>query len=384
MSGCGAKQSEVPIEKTSFSGKLLFWGPSNEKEISAYEIAQGDPEPTLMWSLKTDLETNMSRDISTTSPKHTYGIVGKKYMLNLLNGEAKDFQHIFNNWDFYLDFGYGLTFSPNEEYLAEVGKGGVQILNLKTGEVRELVSGKCQGYGSVLACLDIGRAVWLDEKTLIFENNKNIFSENYEFPGSILDAPTSNTEILEYVNELSAIDLDGNILFNVDSGDYYSFHRSNLSDEEGDTILYDIYGIGGSKVWFSKGELLINKGLSKQHEIGEPLHAIFNTGGKSEVLSPNGHYLLRFPSDIVDLRTGNILDLNIFDQIESIVNEINFDTCVWNPDEQQAVCKLTYFGDQTTEKDDYYLFVFVSTTGKPVVFARMNSTNYFSLQAWLP
>jgi hypothetical protein len=394
FAACGKQTTlpVVPMASIEYSGTILFNNSINKSNI--YSISQGESTLKLLWNTGIDLWGSPTY----ISPMHSFGLYqlskpGEIKLVNYVNGKVKD---LTNTYHGIADEGW-FGFSPDEKNLANVNPaGGVQILNIITGETKVLVAGNCEDYsamlgsGSGIGCLNIGKAVWLNQNTILFENNKDLFSSNFNFPSSITVGESKEATI-GFLNEATAVDINGNILFKTSinitprNTDYYSSTDTITGQEGGDIILFNHHTYDDVLIWFSKSELLNNQGIANQHEIEAPLHPVFTYGGKAEVLSPNGHYLLRFPSEIVDLLTGHIIDLQIADLMKKVINRIIFDNCVWSIDSQQAVCEYQYVTPMSSdEKQQTIGLVFISTIGKPITFSEIKATEDTNLLTWLP
>jgi hypothetical protein len=386
LTGCTSK---TPFEKISFPGKLLVYhssfGESNFGK--AYVITQGNAS-TLIWNTKfstvDDHELIVSPGLTYANDQGTF--------FNLKDG------HIVFSGDTTWNNEKYFAYSPDDRYIV-ISKvwQGIILQELPTNKKIELVSPKCQSYSAVgsfgtSACLWIGQPLWLDNQTLLFVNDKGMFSNDYDFPDKLTSSSNGNQNVLQSGKgkEVSAVDLNGTVrsisdnaellsqLANIEKGQYFN---------NGDTLYFD--NNDENDVWVSKKDL--KQGVYNPHEvIAPPDDAIIF----ANALSPTGRYYIRFPYDIVDLATGKSMDLHLsghFNKKNAAQWGYGNDTveiprnCVWYSDEQHAACAFVVWRYKGNDFAPVSILTFLSTTGAAPVITEISSPDsYISLETWLP
>lgn len=396
LTGCSIfGQVEVkPISQISFPGKLIFSDLNSKTHTrQIFEIAQGKT-PSLLWESPTT-ENSLNLHCATTpggslivSPKHSFVIDGK-VLVNLSNGKISDIEELVT------ETGTGAcpVFSPDEKYLAKASSlQGYAYHDLASMSRSPLLNPKCKTYGaSVRACLGADSIFWLGSETLIFINDKGLIATDYEFPETIVTELGTNYYRLNSEDgmEVSIFDLQGKALNNLNSKELLTFLNSDPLDSE--SVFLDPH----KDIWVSKLDL--RQGIYLEHQVDAPAQS---SPGEWRSLAPQGRYYLRFPVDIVDLETNQIINLGLGNIIVSEENDkdkeyqftgqrITFKNCAWNHDGKQAVCAFSIMNFENNQRvRDKTILVFVSTEGNThPIFAELDNMPFSMfglLEAWLP
>ena len=189
--------------------------------------------------------------------------------------------------------------------------------------------------------------------------------------------------------EVSIFDLQGKALNNLNSKELLTFLNPDLLDSE--SVFLDPH----KDIWVSKLDL--KQGIYIEHQVDAPAQS---SPGEWRSLAPQGRYYLRFPVDIVDLETNQIIDLGLKNIIVYEENDedkeyqftgqrITFKNCAWNHDGKQAVCAFSIMNFENNQRvGDTIILVFVSTEeNTPPIFAELDNMSlsmFGLLEAWLP
>jgi len=403
----------IDLKNYAFPGKLVFSGYEYGQGSTEWRVQQmtSGQEPVLMWK----------------SPQVSFGAVYPIFFSPGLS-YAIDQNEIFDlstgqsigTLDFQGAVDRSIASSLDDKYVAYISGATLKMTQVRSGATTELASSPCRGYDytsnsttpdiSGNDCLWFGSLAWLDQSNLLFLNDKAMLTGTYEFP------PLAETlwvfqgaagyqgvsfSSSGQGNEVSSFEVDGKVQFLSDDSELMNFLSALGLQNHGDVLINPASGVWISKQALRQGEYTTHT-LPPYATNGSPYYEL------ARALSPQGHYFLRFPFDIVDLQTGQTNDLHLFfagnsmptslTTFDLLGNGIEFNdgherksygvqnaSCVWYADEQEAACGLTLITPEDSQQTTF-LLVFVSPSGENSTITEyiQRPSSYMFLEAWLP
>lgn len=345
-----------------------------------YQMAAGDTFPRLVHAFPIpELDSAPGgtwQTVVVRSPDQRMALVNGKVVLDLDAGEVL---WTAAGYDGHLSS--EAAFSPDGKTLATASPSGVHLIDLGTGEERQLFAPLCAPYFRCTdpVCFNIGHPLWLDEETIMFSHSPEYDSTDPEFPSTTRSCHSVGSEravtvlrtdgtVVQSGGMTSALDHSPVFGLYDDSEDYWQIQPA------GGTLINEGPRIDSEQSirWF-RGEDLI-RGIVREH------HLEANKGQLS--LSPDGKSLLIFPGSILDLSEGRVFKLAV--SIGSPEgSRPGMETCAWEQSGHNVACLARVFvGPGRGYNEGIDKLVLIPISGDPAVVLSTEDQRGLRAEDW--